>query len=95
LVGVIDVGDEGHRMSVVAEHERDDGRVLTADHAEGDVVGEEGSSVVEDGRIVVDDHQCYIGTACVLSHGPRMMPQVGDQLCRCCEVAVDASVACG
>ena len=41
LIGVVDVGDECRGVPVVAEHERENRRVLTADDSQRDVATEQ------------------------------------------------------
>ena len=78
---VVDVGDEGVGVAVVAEHERHHGGVVVADDGERDVRFEQGACVIGDNGIVVEHHQGHFGLGMSdSSHVSMMNPLVGDGL---------------
>lgn len=86
---VVDVGDEGDGVAVVAEHERHHGGVVVADDGERDVRFEQGACVIGDNGVVVEHHQGHFGLGMSdSSHVSMMNPLVGDGLGGSCGSSV-------
>lgn len=85
LVGVVDVGDECRGVPVVAEHERKNRGVLTADDGQRDVATEQVVRVVDGCGVLEDDERDRRGVlAC--SHLSMVNPQVMRGFTNYCEL---------